>query len=151
MPNVTEGPFVQVACFCENVIEDKTGSISIIRIIDTLTHSQAGPTPPPDLPEFTHQFKLVLMFKSGAAKGRFDLRVVPELPNGSTENAVVVTAYFDGEERGQNIIADMVFKFTLEGLYWFDVFLGDVKLTSMPLRIKYNRVIVGSTAPTAGP
>jgi hypothetical protein len=86
------------------------------------------------------------MLKSGAARGRFNLKIVPELPNGTTQPAVPVTVHFDGEEKGQNIVADMNFIFTLEGLYWFNVFLDEVKLTSIPLRVKYNRVVVGAIA-----
>jgi len=148
MPNYGDGPFIQAACFCETVIEDKLGVLSLIRIIDTLTHTQAGETPPDELPPFPHTFKLVIMLKSGEAKGRFNLRVEPELPNGSTEKSIVLTAYFEGKEKGQNIIVDMAFVFKLEGLYWFNIFLDDKKLTSMPLRVKYNRVIIGANRPT---
>jgi len=31
------GPFVSVAAFCENVIEDKSGVLSLIRVVDRLT------------------------------------------------------------------------------------------------------------------
>ena len=145
MPNYGDGPFIQAACFCETVIEDKSGVLSLIRLIDTLIHTQAGEAPPEELPPFSHTFKLVIMLKSGDAKGRFNLRVEPELPNGSTEKNVIVTAYFEGEEKGQNIVADMAYLFKLEGLYWFNVFLDDKKLTSIPLRVKYNRVMIGTS------
>lgn len=148
MPTSRDGPFIQAACFCETVIEDKSGVLSLIRIIDTLTHSEAGPTPPDDMPAFPYTFKLVLMLKSGEAKGRYNLKIEPELPNGATEKSILVTAYFEGEEKGQNVVADMAFVFKIEGLYWFSVFLEDKKLTAMPLRVKYNRVVVGSSPPT---
>lgn len=139
-----EGPYIQAACFCDTVIEDKTGVLSLIRVIDTLTHAEAGPTPPEELPAFGHTLKLVLMLKSGVARGRYNLKIVPELPNGTTQPPLLVTVHFDGEEKGQNIVADMNIVFTLEGLYWFDVFLDDTKFTAIPLRVKYNRVVVGT-------
>ena len=141
MPKSTDGPYIQVACFCDTVIEDKQGVLSLIRIIDTLTHTEAGPNPPEDLPAFGYLLKLVIMLKSGAAKGRHNLKVIPELPNGSTQEPVDITAHFEGEEKGQNVVADMNFVFTLEGLYWFNVFIGEAKMTAIPLRVKYNRIV----------
>ena len=47
----------------------------------------------------------------------------------------------EGEERGFNNIVNMVFTFTMEGLYWFNVYLDDALLTRIPLRIKYNRIV----------
>ena len=143
MPKSTEGPFIQAACLCETVIEDKQGVLSLIRIIDTLIHTEAGTNPPEDMPAFGYVLKFVLMLKAGAAKGRYNLRLEPELPNGSTEKSILVTAYFEGEEKGQNIVADMNFVFNFEGLYWFKVYLEDTHLTAIPLRVKYNRIVQG--------
>jgi len=145
MPLSTDGPYIQAACFCDMVIEDKAGVLSLLRIIDTLTHSVASPTPPDEMSPFGYTLKLVLMLKSGAARGRHNLKIVPELPNGTTQPPTEVTVHFEGEEKGQNIVADMNFVFTLEGLYWFNVYLGETKLTSIPLRVKYNRLVVGIT------
>jgi hypothetical protein len=142
-----DGPYIQAACFCETVLEDKTGVLSLIRIIDTITHTQAGVSPPEEMPPFTYNMRLVLMLKSGMARGRYNLKIVPELPTGATENPVIVTAYFEGEEKGQNIITNMSFPFTVEGLYWFNVSLDEIKLTAMPLRVKYNRTVIGGPIP----
>ena len=142
-----DGPYIQAACFCDMIIEDKTGVISLIRVIDTLTHTAAGPNPPDDMPPMPYSMKLVLMLKSGNARGRSNLRIVPELPTGETKEPFVVTAYFEGEERGQNVVANMSFVFEVEGLYWFNVYLDDQKLTAIPFRIKYNRIVASSTSP----
>lgn len=147
MPKISDGPFVQVACMCEQVIQDTEGGVSLIRVIDTLTHTSAGPNPPRDLPPFSFQMKLAVMLKAGAASGRHEIRIVPELPNGTTGPTVTVSIYFEGDEKGANIFAPLNFPFTLEGLYWFEVFLEDTKLTSIPLRVKYNRVVTGTTTP----
>ena len=142
----TDGPYIQVSCFCEKVIEDKSGVLSLIRIIDTLEHGAAGPTPPNDMPPFSFSLTLVLMLKSGAARGRYNLRVVPELPNGTGHEPFLATVHFEGEEKGQNIVMSLNFQFTLEGLYWFNVYIDETKLTAIPLRVKYNRVVIGSSA-----
>lgn len=133
------GPYVQLACFCEMVIEDKTGVLSLIRIVDVLTHAESGPNPPQIMPPFPYRLKLVLALKSGRAQGRHELRVVPELPSGETREAMLITLHLEGEEKGQNAIIDVAMVYELEGLYWFKVYLGDELLTEVPLRVKYSR------------
>ncbi len=137
-----EGPYIQAACFCDQVIEAKDGSLSLIRIIDTLWHQEAGPNPPMDMPAFPFQIKLVLMLKSGRAEGRFEVNIVPELPNGETERAIMNTVHFEGEEKGQNMVVQFAYVFRLEGLYWFKVLVGNEKITAIPLRIRYRRIVI---------
>ena len=139
-----DGPYVQAACFCEMVIEDKANVLSLIRIIDTFTQTAMGNPPPENMPPVTLNFKLVLMLKSGTARGRYDLKIVPEFPDGSAKTPIITTAHFEGEEKGHNQVANLTFTFPLEGLYWFDVFIGDNKITSLPIRVKYDRVVVGT-------
>jgi hypothetical protein len=138
------GPYIQAACFCDTVIEDKTGVLSLIRIVDTVTHTAVGASPPEDMPEFPYAMKLVLMLKSGMARGRSNLRIVPQLPTGETEQGATVTAYFEGEEKGQNVITNINYIFRIEGLYWFKVYLDETLLTAIPLRVKYDRAVIAS-------
>ena len=69
------GPYVQAACFCDMVVEDKTAVLSLIRIVDTLTHQAIGPDAPKEMPHVQHRMKLVVMLKSGKAQRRFDNQV----------------------------------------------------------------------------
>ncbi len=94
-----DGPFIQVACFCENVIEDKTNVISLIRIIDTFTHTAAGTPLPEDMPPITLNFKLVLMFKSGKARGRYNSKIIPEFPDGSAKPPIITTVHFEEKKK----------------------------------------------------
>lgn len=34
------GPFIKVACFCENAIEGKDGVFTLVRIVDVVTHEE---------------------------------------------------------------------------------------------------------------
>ncbi len=145
-----DGPFVQAACFCEMVIEDKSGVLSLLRIIDTLWHTEAGPNPPEEMPAFPFQVKLVLMLKSGRVEGRHEVKIVPSLPNGETEGPQTYTVHFEGEEKGQNLVVQFAYLFRYEGLYWFRVLLDNEKITAIPLRIRYRR-IVAANPPMAPP
>ena len=139
-----DGPYVQLACFCDQIIEDKTGALSLIRIIDTIFRNASGLTTPEEMQPFQQTLTLVLALKSGAARGRNDLTIIPELPNGSTKDPLLFTIHFEGEERGSNIILQINYLFEYEGLYWFQVKLGEQLLTAIPLRVRYNRTMTMS-------
>jgi hypothetical protein len=136
-----EGPYVQMAGFCDQVIEDKTGALSLIRIVDTITHTEARPDAPIEMPPVTYPLKMVIMLKSGRARGRHEIKIVPEMPSGEAKPPLIQSTQMEGEERGVNRIINMLFTFTMEGLYWFNVYLDDSLLTRIPLRISYNRIV----------
>lgn len=136
-----QGPYIQMAGLCEQVIEDKTGALSLIRIIDTITHTEARPDAPIEMPPVTYPMKMVIMLKSGRARGRHELKIIAELPSGEFKPPLIRSIQMEGEERGFNNIINMAFTFTMEGLYWFNVYLDDSLLTRIPLRTKYNRVV----------
>lgn len=75
-PNVIDdpwkgGPYVQVAAFCEQVLQERDGVYSLIRIIDTVTQHSMGPDAPEQMPPITSNLKLVLMLKPGRAPGMY--------------------------------------------------------------------------------
>lgn len=140
------GPYVQAACFCDMVLRSEGGVLSLIRVIDRLTHTETGPAPPEQMPAVSYPMNLVVMLKSGRARGRRTLRLVPELPSGETLPELTFTVHFEGEEKGQNVIMRPAFAFPLEGLYWFRIYLGDEELTAIPFRVRYNRTALGSTS-----
>lgn len=140
-----EGPYLQAACLCEVVIEDKTGSFSLIRIIDSLTHTARGPAPPEEMAPFMYSMNLVLLMKSGRATGRSEVTITPENPSGLRDNPFPpLSVHFAGEERGHNQIIRLNFEFKLEGLYWFHVYLDGEFWTSIPFRVRYSRQVVGT-------
>jgi hypothetical protein len=141
-----QGPFLTAAALCEQVIEDKTGVLSLIRLIDTIVNAVTSPDAPEDMPPVTYSMKMVIMLKSGRAKGRHELKISPELPSGELKQSITQSVQMEGEERGINQIINMVFTFTIEGLYWFNIYLDDILFTKVPLRIKYNRIVI--PAPT---
>ena len=144
-----EGPYVQAAAFCDQVVEDKTGALSLIRIVDVLTHTEAGADPPSEMPPVPYKLKLVLMLKSGRVTGRHELQIIPQLPSGETGDPFPVTIHLPGEQRGANVVADIGYTFKLEGVYWFHVYFNGDLLTRMPFEMKYVRLVTGAARPPA--
>ena len=133
------GPFLKAAAICSDVIEGKDGVLSLIRIIDRLTISAAGPQPPPEMPPAKYPLKIVVMFVSGRAKGSKSVALKIERPDASTYEAWSGTVFLEGEDRGANLVIGVEMEFNLEGLYWFDVYFEGSRITRMPFRVIYLR------------
>ncbi len=57
-----------------------------------------------------------------------------------------MTVQLEGEGRGANIVAGLDIPYKMEGLYWFMVYFDGVLLTKLPLDIRYQRLVIGSSA-----
>jgi hypothetical protein len=134
------GPYLKAAVFCENVIEGKDGVLSLIRVIDRTTLTAAGPQTPAQMPPVQRELKLALMFISGRARGTQSVELKVERPNGDIREEWSGTIFFEGEDRGANLVIQMGFKFEMEGLYWFHVLLDNDLITKLPFRLIYQRV-----------
>ncbi|HEY4685859.1 MAG TPA: hypothetical protein VII57_07420 [Dehalococcoidia bacterium] len=138
------GPFIQAALICEKVLEEKDGVLSLVRVVDRLTHVVNAPSMPAELPHVQFQCVLLIMLKSGRARGRHQVEVVLEHPSGRRTNSVSTSVQLEGEERGANLIARTTVTFDAEGLYWFDVLVDGGLLTRIPFRMMYQLVSTGT-------
>lgn len=134
------GPFIQVAAVVERVLHERDDVLSLIRLVDRLQIQVAGVEggPVPDeLPEGQIDLTLVLCFKSGDARGRHKISIQPELPSGQSMGERTVDVHFDGDERGANLILNVVLP-AIEGLYWIPVRVNGRELTRVPYRVLYR-------------
>lgn len=142
------GPHVQIAALCERVLTEADGVLSLIRIVDRITHTERGPDPPREMPEVHYPLTLVLTLKADKARGRHDITITPELPSGETLRPFSTAVQMEGEGRGTNIIMQMNIPYKLEGLYWFNVKFGEHVLTRLPLQVQYSRTATGRPTPS---
>lgn len=142
------GPYVKCAAFCERVIEGKDSVLSLIRVIDRLISTATGPAPPQDMPTVTLAFTAVLSFVAGRARGRHEVRVEREAPNGERRPVWSGSILVNGEESAHNLLLNLNETFDLEGIYWYDIFLEAQLITRMPMQVSYMRVQGGlATSP----
>ena len=133
------GPHLGMAVLCERVLQEKDGVLSIIRAIDRFTITLSGQNVPMQLPQGQIAVTLVIMLKSGDARGRHTLTIWPELPSGERLPKTQMPVLFEGEDRGVNAILNIGLPITQEGVYWFEVILDDSQiLTRVPLRVLYQ-------------
>jgi hypothetical protein len=136
-----QGPFLTLATFCEQVIEDKSGVLSLIRLVDRMYVSAYGPTAPEQMPPTTLNWILILSFKAGKARGSHAIKIEPELPSGLRLQPIILSAYFEGGTRGQNIISKLNMRLEMPGVYWFRIYVEDQFVTQIPVEVIYSRTV----------
>jgi len=142
-----KGPYLTLASFCEQVIEDKSGVLSLIRIVDRMYIITQGPTAPEQMPPATLNWFLVLSLKSGEARGTLPVKIEPELPSGIRLYPISMSAHFEGGSRGINIVAKLDFKLEMPGIYWFRVYVDDRFFTQIPIEVIYSRTVTAPPPP----
>lgn len=139
-----KGPYLSAALLCEKLLIEKDGVTSAIRIIDRVTHTAVGVSPPEEMEPFNYVLTLVVTLKAGWAQGSYPMRIALVSPQGSSRDILKQTVFFEGgEDRGNSVVGQMAVRFDVEGIYWFEVLLGEQKserlLTRIPLRVIYLR------------
>jgi hypothetical protein len=146
-PGQAEGPSVQIAAFCERVLQEGDGVLSLIRVVDRLTAATQDPGAPETMPPFPVNLTLVLALKSGFLRGRHDVQLRSFTPSQQPMGDFSIPALFEGEDRGVNLLLPIAFQAPEEGLYWFEVRFGGRVLTRVPLRLIYQRFSGGRVPP----
>ena len=137
MSEETSGPFLTMAVLCETTLQEQTGVLSIIRILERV--QVAGPTP--EMQPINLKFTLVVTLRSGFYRGNAKVKVKPIPPSNNDLPAIEATVLLEGEDRGANLIMNApAFAVTEEGVYWFDVSVNGALFTRIPLRVMYQRV-----------
>jgi hypothetical protein len=133
------GPFVSVTLW-ENVIEERDGTLTAIRLIDQL-NIDVPPSVGPDVETVLVPKSLAILvtIRDGEPNRAYEINIRLRSPDGRTltfEPAGRVIA--GGSVNGANFIARTSFGSQLEGLYHFDIALGGDFMTSVPLRVAYG-------------
>jgi hypothetical protein len=131
-------PWVQAAVFCDQVLEDKSGAYSIIRIVDRYTLPQ-----PENWDGKTHlnvPVITLLAFKSGDVKGERTIKLYSTSPKGKKKKMFEGQITFLGGNVGVNIILRLMFGFKTIGTHWIDVYIGNWLATRMPLTIELQPI-----------
>lgn len=136
-PQVESGPYVCAALLCDRVLQEQDGTISIIRVIDTINHSiPPGSTSVLQIPV---DATLVLALRSGGYEGpgEITLRIVKSEDGSEVFSAPPVPVAFGGRMNGPTMIFNLAGNTFLPGPgeYWFEAIIGDAVITKIPLRL----------------
>jgi hypothetical protein len=136
----TGGPYVQIAALCEKVLQEKDGVLSVIRVVDQVNITASGVGAPDEMPPGNLNLTAVVSLKAGIARGRYDVKILPVSPSGKNMHETIVSAYFEGDDRGVNVIFNIALGIREEGVFWFEVYARELLLTRIPLRVVYQRL-----------
>lgn len=137
------GPFLAAALLCQNIIDDSSGMLSAIHILDKIRIT-LPPGTPEDAPSKKQPIPLglniLLMFKSGSSPGKYELRIVAEYPDGKRSVAAKQPLNLSSEASGGgNVKTALTLPVFSSGLFWLDVALNRKLMTRIPLDIQIQR------------
>lgn len=134
-----KGPFVTMAVFCEKVLQEKDGVLSLIRVIDQLNLHVEGPDAPDEIPPGIAQTTLVVSLRAGEARGSQRLKIRVERPDGTARDSREISVRFTGVGGGgANLILPMEIEVVSAGLYWADILVNDRLVSRVALQINYD-------------
>jgi len=130
------GPYLVIAAFCEKLLREQDGVISLIRLVDRW--QIIGPEeqmPPAFIP-----LNLVVIFRSGAFRGPAQLTISPITPSGNPMPPINASVYFEGDDdRGAAVATPLAIPVTEPGVYWFELKLLGQAVTQLSMRVVYLR------------
>jgi hypothetical protein len=140
----TGGPFLAGAFFCESIMEDVNKMLSAIKILDTVSF-WLSPDAPEDMPSKEHPISIsqnfLLMFKTGDAPGKHDLKLVLQQPDGKKRELLTREIEMSKDPSGgANVKTAATLQLYTQGLYWVEVILDGKRLTKVPLRFLVQRL-----------
>ena len=140
------GPYLNAALLCERVLQERDGVLSVVRVVDrvTLTAVSAETPAPEMIPPSTLAFYILIVLKSGMYKGTAEIKLEINSPSGQRIGFSTVDAFFEGDDRGVNLVSPVQFQVSEDGLYWIDVTCLKELLTRIPLRVIYQRQSQGA-------
>jgi hypothetical protein len=141
-----EGPFIQVATFCDKVTRSESGRMTIHDCLTGLVaQAPAGPIPGGSVVSVPIEgLTFSLSMWSGQLKGEYELIVSVESPDGTTQEldklAIILGA--EGEGSGLDLVLSLPLNLARAGTYWFSIWIAgsDVKrrrFARVPLEITF--------------
>lgn len=130
--NDPHGPFVHVATFCRDVVEQADHAVTLVGVTRSVVIE------PDELGERVADLKVYMSLAAGELAGKYEIVLRPRDPDGETP-------FTEGTfplifEPGTGVVFEVGLRFevTKEGRYWFDVLLdGERLLTRIPLKIEF--------------
>jgi len=128
-------PMLQIAVFCERILEENDGVMSIMRIVDRVIISTDKDEMQPGMVELG----IVVAVKSGDAIGKRKVKLVGVDPKG--ESIFQILSEFDlkGAGHGTRIAKQIPIPVASPGMHWCDVYIDNQLHTKMPLDIVYRK------------
>jgi hypothetical protein len=136
-----DGPYLDAACICEQVLQDEDDTYSLIRLVNRLTVYEC---------EYVNgaiialPLTLFVKFTAGSVKGKRELFLYQINPSGKRTlmryEQPIQMAPFRGEDTGEVlIIPEFRIQYEKDGIYWVDIVLEKKWHSRIPIRITTSK------------
>lgn len=137
--HLASGPHLEAAFICEQVLQDKDGTYSAIRMVNRVTFWEVAPEP--ERGALLHvPLIAVVSFKAGDVREKRDLYLGLTSPSGKQRAlpgfVFPVSLSFDNSDTGVFLpFGPLILNYDGNGTYWIDVVLGRRLCTRIPLTL----------------
>jgi hypothetical protein len=133
------GPYLSVALFCDQILEEKDGTLSAIRIVDTVTLKIPESTP--DDQAIPIGVWMLLVLKSGDSPGEHEIRVDMRSPTGKVKRGSSQKWTLSPQSYGGiNLRLNTTIMVKKGGVFWADAYLDGKPISHTPLNVTVERV-----------
>lgn len=139
---VPTGPHIRFATFVENILEERDGARSLIRLVNRLNITVQGDLPArEDIPSHIaiHPMVLAIGLVGGESEGGTAIAIDMRNPAGIVTRIANMEVFLDREEREKLIRVNLGLPIFEAGLYWFNIVVAGQVLTRVPLRVIHER------------
>ena len=130
MAEIPGGPFVNMATFCQQVLQEKDDTITAVRIVDRVTASRESGLGVPI------RLWSVVSLHPGDVRGAHTLRLRPTTPIGEHPEPMSMPVFFPDGEHSIQVTVNMTVFVEHEGTTLFDVYMDEQFLTRIPLHVR---------------
>lgn len=138
-------PSLRMALLCDQAIEGKDGTLTVVRVVDRFeaiaqVTKQPPGRPKAQLPSPIWSGSFVAGFIGG--QGDFECQVRLVSPSKKVADFPKMPFRLDMPERGHNIIIRIQLPFEEAGLYQFELLLDGEPIAKIPMRVIIQRIEV---------
>lgn len=126
------GPYITAAFFCENILTERDGVVSAIRLIDRITFNTQTTSSSPKI----YNLNLFISLKTGEKPGVTKIKIEGRKPNPPHLPNIEKSIHLDQPaSRGANLHIKATIEFDQPGVWWFYVYVNEYERTRVPLEV----------------
>jgi hypothetical protein len=138
-PKGSRRPFVSVATFCEKVLTEPDGVVSLIRIVDRVTQQPRPGVADAEFTPFPWEAWAMIILKAGEVRGSHDATFRLTDPDGEPMGELAhIPISFVRPTDGVQVRLEMPLLLSKTGVYWAAVGFDGEELTRFPLEVAFD-------------
>lgn len=132
-------PYLTAALLCDDILEEKNGRLSIIRVVTEVTVFAVQENAPEAMPVTKIPVVGLFSFNAGGKPGLYQLHLTVIEPGGTERQpSKPLPVELRHDYFTMNVVVRGDVEIKTPGVYWIRVVLDDREVTRLPLNIRYE-------------